>query len=91
MTKEIEWNPRWFEKQSHVPIGYWVDPENRRKFLDDMARDLNITSPKQWGNVSYRQLKFRKGDGVLYHHGNNIFRALKELYPGSEIGNDVII
>jgi hypothetical protein len=46
---EHEWLP-W--KFTVVPTGYWVDPNNHRKFLDWVAKQLNIKEMKDWYNVT---------------------------------------
>jgi len=35
-------------KFSNVPQRYWTDPNNQRNFLEKLAKDLQITTQKDW-------------------------------------------
>jgi hypothetical protein len=53
------WRPWKFPKGTSPE--YWKDPINQRFFLDQLASDLNITSPKQWYSVTKEDIRQHGG------------------------------
>lgn len=56
--------------------------ENRKKFLDDLALKLNITSASEWGKVSHKQFCDMRGVGILKYYNGSPFHCLQSVYKG---------
>ncbi len=79
-------------QKKRVPLGYWKDISNQRKFLESVATELNILAfsflyeanikePRDWYFVSIKHIVERGGTGLLYHHNRSLMRALRAVYP----------
>jgi hypothetical protein len=56
--------------------------ENRRNFLDEIAKKLNIKTPSDWGKVTYDYFCELGGGSLLgYYHGS-LFACLQSVYKG---------
>lgn len=64
------------------PIDFWTNAQNRRTFLDEFAKQLKITSPKEWGKVTKEQLIKFGGSGLLAKQKGSVFHLLQYVYPG---------
>jgi hypothetical protein len=51
-------------RTSKLPVSYWKSIENRKNFLDEIAKKLNIKIPSDWGNITVRQFKKLGGNSV---------------------------
>ncbi len=58
---EHKWLPWKFQQQ--VPMGYWEDPSNQKKFLDWAATELEIKEMSDWYNVT---LNVKEGREFFY-------------------------
>lgn len=79
---EIKWDVNWL---NHKPKHYWPNPENQRKFLDFVAKILDIKSPEDWGKIEVEQVVNLGGGPLLklpYYKGS-LVRALHRIYPGN--------
>ena len=61
--------------------GFWNSPENQRKYLDYLFKELKLTSLDDWSKVSRKELKKYKPSGLLKHYSNNLSLAVSVLYP----------
>eukprot|EP00026_Physarum_polycephalum_P003660 Phypoly_transcript_03673.p1 GENE.Phypoly_transcript_03673~~Phypoly_transcript_03673.p1 ORF type:complete len:675 (+),score=95.36 Phypoly_transcript_03673:213-2237(+) len=64
--------------------GYWTESKNRKRFFDELARDLNFDPlvPANWYSVTTHEIEQRKyGRTVLYYYGWSLSEALTHLYP----------
>jgi hypothetical protein len=68
---EQQWHPWRF---SQVPVGYWEDMENQRKYFDWLAKRLKITRPDDWYNVSLSDVK-QENSGLLTRYGNSLIKG----------------
>lgn len=64
------------------PRGYWDVPENRRAFMDGIARDFGVKSPKDWKKVTTKQVAEKGGGSLLQRHNGSLLRTLREVYAG---------
>jgi hypothetical protein len=73
----------WIQwKFVHVPIGYWNDIQNRRKFFDFLGKKLNIVAMDDWYSVKQSDITQEGGHGMLYlYYNNSVCDALKNVYP----------
>ena len=84
LLKEMYPNHEWKATDfTRAPRLYWKDIKNQREFFDDLAKKFNITNPKDWSNVSYRDV-VNAGGGRLLRYYSSIYEALKSIYPEYE-------
>lgn len=57
--------------------------ENRKKFMNQLATTLKITTPSDWGKVTLRHIYDLGGSALLtaYYRGS-LFSCLKSIYNG---------
>jgi hypothetical protein len=51
MFPDYNWLPWKFEKS---PQGFWENSENRKKFMNWAAKELNIKEMKDWYKVTHK-------------------------------------
>lgn len=56
--------------------------ENNKDFMNDIAIQLNIKKPSDWGNVSCILFSKLGGSGLLHQYNNSLFSCLKAVYAG---------
>lgn len=61
--------------------GFWEDVANQRKYLDWLARQLNIKDMDGWYKVTYKDMQTRKGSRLLQLYGYSVIKVLKAVYP----------
>eukprot|EP01114_Cavostelium_apophysatum_P024837 TRINITY_DN9888_c0_g1_i1.p1 TRINITY_DN9888_c0_g1~~TRINITY_DN9888_c0_g1_i1.p1 ORF type:complete len:164 (+),score=14.30 TRINITY_DN9888_c0_g1_i1:508-999(+) len=60
---------------------FWKSIWNRRAFLDELAKKLNIQSTSDWNNVS-SDIFFRNGArSLLQYYNDSPYQMLSSLYP----------
>jgi hypothetical protein len=80
LIKDTNWKREWFTK---LPKSYWKSMENRRNFLDEIAKKLNIKTPSDWGKVTNQQLFEHGRSSLLGHYYNgSLFKCLQSVYKG---------
>lgn len=57
--------------------------ENRKSFLDDLAKKLNIKKPSDWGSITAQHVH-ELGGGTLIstYYKESLFRCLQSVYKG---------
>lgn len=78
--KETNWKEEWFVQ---YPKGYWTF-EKQREFLDNLAKELGISNPEQWGTITNKRVLEHGGGSILTQFGS-LWNALRTLYTGLEI------
>jgi len=68
-------------KFNKVPQSYWESITNQRNFLEEIAKNLNITQLDDWYRVTQTDLKKRGGSALLKRYGYSVRKILLELYP----------
>eukprot|EP00026_Physarum_polycephalum_P002910 Phypoly_transcript_02919.p1 GENE.Phypoly_transcript_02919~~Phypoly_transcript_02919.p1 ORF type:complete len:813 (+),score=74.97 Phypoly_transcript_02919:109-2547(+) len=85
VTKALaEAYPSRFKPKAPKPRGYWSYATNRRKFLDEWARnrDLDALLPSTWYNVSKSDIiKEKGGAGLLDQYSGSLKDLLLGTYP----------
>lgn len=56
----------------------------QRNFLELVACKFNITHPRDWGSVTYKQFADEGGQLILRRHNNSLFKVLLSLCPGKQ-------
>jgi hypothetical protein len=78
---EHEWLPWKFDQ---VPKRFWDDSKNQRKFLDWVAKELNVKDHNDWYKVTHKDIVSLGGSGLLTKHENSHFAMLPKVYPEYE-------
>lgn len=61
--------------------GYWTLKENQHKFLEDLALQLRIKKPSEWGKITINQVIDHGGRSLLHHYGSSLQKALQANFP----------
>ncbi len=72
------WQPWRF---TSVPQHFWQDPDNRRRYLDWLARRLRIRTPDQWYGVTVEQIADHHGVTLVAHFRWSMLNIVKEYLP----------
>lgn len=56
--------------------------ENQRRFLEQLAAQLHIRNPSDWGKVTKKSFQKYRGGGLLRHYKNSVFACIKSVYKG---------
>ena len=64
----------------HMQQSEWKDPGKQRKFFDNLAQQHNITCPRDWSMLTYRQIEKEGGKAILSQY-SSLLEALITLYP----------
>ena len=72
-------NP-WKNEIKRLPPGFWNDIDNQRKFLDYVAKKMNITKNEDWVNINTDKIKELGGRQLLRKY-STFFEVLKNVYP----------
>lgn len=78
---EVQWRDEWFVN-GQVERGQWDKSENVRNFLEEIAKQLGIKKPSDWGKVSISQFIRLNGGTLIRKFHGSLLRLLKFTYPG---------
>lgn len=82
-VKEFFPRRRWNEWMfSRVPVAYWRNRANRRRYLQWLGRRLGFRKPADWGRLRERDLSENYGGGLLASYGS-CAELLRHSLPGS--------
>lgn len=76
---EEEWKAE--ECRAVVPNRYWHEAENRKRFLDGITEEFNVTEQSNWAHITNAVIKSKGGSGLLGHFSGSLFDALRVTYP----------
>eukprot|EP01127_Copromyxa_protea_P018899 TRINITY_DN6034_c0_g1_i2.p1 TRINITY_DN6034_c0_g1~~TRINITY_DN6034_c0_g1_i2.p1 ORF type:complete len:495 (+),score=68.20 TRINITY_DN6034_c0_g1_i2:18-1502(+) len=69
-------------KFSRFPRSHWALKENRKNYVDTLAKKLGISEPSGWYQVSLEDIRREPGlRSLLDHYSGSLFSALEDLYP----------
>lgn len=57
--------------------------ENRRNFLDEIVKKLDIKKPSDWGKVTVKRFFELGGSSLLNYYNGSLFGCLQSVYQGS--------
>mmetsp|Transcript_10344 Transcript_10344/g.42068 ORF Transcript_10344/g.42068 Transcript_10344/m.42068 type:complete len:475 (+) Transcript_10344:14-1438(+) len=80
--EELEESER--ESYGRVASGHWDSRENRKTFLETVAREYDIRRPEDWARVSTEDVKRMGGSGMLSRYSFSLFDALRDIYDDGE-------
>ncbi len=72
------WNEWMFAR---VPVGFWDDPANRKRYLRWLAKKLKFRRPKDWVRVRQHNFLENCGGGLLVRYHSHV-KLVKEYVPG---------
>jgi hypothetical protein len=76
---EHDWKV-WKFKQ--VPVFYWNEFKNRKKFFDSLAAELHITQLEDWYEITIHTIVKHGGSALLLkYYENSPAKALQSVYP----------
>lgn len=81
LLEEQQWKKEWFSNIPNYSFGYWKDPNNQRKFLEEFARKYGIKDNKDWGEITGDMVKKEGAATIISLHGS-LRKALEALFPG---------
>lgn len=85
---ETNWKKEWFSNLSrNRPCGYWNLPYNQRKYMDDLAIQLNIRNPEDWGKIPTSKITENGGHSLLLLFGGSLYHILRAVYQGFHFHN----
>lgn len=67
--------------RNQAPNGYWDDVNHRRRFLDSVAADHDVTCKEDWAKVKQTDVVAAGGGGLLSKYPS-FFAALQHTYGG---------
>lgn len=77
----MHWDSSWFQVKT-IPAGYWKEEKNQRKFLEKLALVKGIKHPRDWANITTKDLLQEGGIQLVKKYGS-LFRCLEKVYPGN--------
>lgn len=72
------WRPR-------MPRGYWEEAENRRNFMERVAREEGVSEAADWRKVTYKTVARYGGQALLKRYGDSLAAALEDIFPEESI------
>lgn len=67
--------------RAKLPQGYWQEEENRKDFMDALARQHGVKTAADWRRVGIQEVQAAGGAGLLSRYNNNVSRLLHDVYP----------
>lgn len=77
----LELQPRGHSTDAPRPKGHWLSAENRREFLDQVAREFGVEQVEDWKKVTQRQVIAKGGSGLVSRYKGSLLAALRDTYP----------
>lgn len=67
--------------RKNMPHSYWASVKNRRQFMENVAKTLDVHTAADWGRVSCADVSRLGGVRLLQLHGDSVFQAIQDLFP----------
>lgn len=68
ILKDYNWEPWRF---SITVAGFWENPENQRKYMESLAKKINIREQKDWYQISSMHFLENRGKSLLALYNNS--------------------
>jgi len=75
---EYSWDIRKF---GYVPHNYWREIPTQRKFMEEIAKKLNISKQTDWYRVTGNEVAKLGGSSLMKRYKGSLTRALQAIYP----------
>lgn len=72
-----DWTPWCFKK---IPKGLWKSRQNRRRYMDWLARQLDLKGPDGWYSVTQKDFLRHCGNNFLKLYGGSPCLAVMDVY-----------
>ncbi len=76
--QEYEWKEWLFDQ---VPLNFWDEPENRRRYMDWFGEQFGFRKPEDWYRITQKDFHRHKGTGFLGYYQNSPSVAVREYFP----------
>jgi len=70
-----------FTCRAKATQGYWTKWENRRAFMEEVARRMEVARPRDWRRVQGKDIRRLGGGGLLERFKGSVFGVLADAYP----------
>lgn len=64
---------------------HWISVENRKNFLEKIAKKFGIKSSSDWGKVTNLQISKNGGASLLHYCNGSIFNCLESTFTGMQL------
>ncbi len=64
-----------------VPKGFWNQPENHRRYMDWLGKQLGFHQPEDWYHVHQRDFANNHGNALVSRYGSSLRNLLRQLLP----------
>ena len=75
---DYDWKEWLFGK---TPNGFWASPDNRRRYMEWLGKELGYEKPEDWYKISKDLILKNHGKALLPVSEHSYHHALKEFYP----------
>jgi hypothetical protein len=75
---QYEWKQWQF---SSIPMHFWNDTKNHRKYMDWLTTQLGIHKKEDWYDVSPNTIRENHGTVLLSQYKNSMLSLLRSVYP----------
>lgn len=79
---ELEWHEWLFET---APSRFWKDRRNHRRYLDWLAKQLDIRRHEDWYRVTNADFANHAGGAFLLEYASTVSRALITCFPENDL------
>lgn len=73
-------HPEW-ETMSRLPMHFWDDEHNHKRYMQWLGNQLGFTEPEDWYAVTTKDFTDRRGHGFLEYYENSYFCVLRKHFP----------
>lgn len=73
-------NYPWKLLNNKLPLGFWDDINNHRKFLDQLGNSLSYSKFEDWYSITKNVIKMNGGSQLLRKY-SSIYDMMKQVYP----------
>lgn len=64
-----------------APNGFWDSRENRKEYVESLAKILGVNEPKDWRHVTSKQVQELGGSRLLERYNSSLAALLEDVYP----------
>lgn len=93
--KDVKWNTKWFEKSMKespsIKVKKFIKDmslsslRSQKKFLDSLGKKLGVHEARDWGKITWREVKREGGSKLLSRYGGSLKETLKTIYSGNDL------
>jgi hypothetical protein len=80
LVKSVYSGYEWKEGHFGPNRGFWNNPTNQRKYLDDLGKKLGFVGKDDWYNITLKHVLENGGSALLRIYGNSPANFVKSVY-----------